>query len=123
MARIKYPKPGTPVAVYWEDIQEDSVGDPDSAETAERISFGLYMGKKKKGGRLYLTTTTTVEGWEARKYGEQSGWCAYPVGAVVKLVTLSEAPDLLAPKEPEKEEKPAPEPRVVAESKDATPST
>lgn len=113
MARIKYPEPGTPVAVYWEDIQEDVVGDPDAAETAERLTIGIYMGRRKKNGRFYLITTTTVEGWEARKYGDQSGWAAYPIGAVVKLVPLAEDPQLLEPKAPEKKEKPAPEPRVV----------
>ena len=113
MARIKYPAPGTPVAVYWEDIYEDVVGDPDAAETAERVSYGIYMGRRKKNGRVFLVTSTTREGWEAGLYGDGSGWCSYPVGTVVKMVPLSEDPGLLEVKVPKKETRWEPEPKTL----------
>jgi hypothetical protein len=109
MSRIKYPEAGTPVAVYWEDIQEDVVGDPDLAETAERISYGIYMGRKRKGKRWFIVTSTTLEGWESRKYGGQSGWCSYPVGAVVKVVPLVD-PEAPEPEEEEEQKPPEKEP-------------
>jgi len=91
MARITYPNAGTPVAVYWEDIYEDVVGNPDAAVTAERVSIGYYLGRKRKGKRWYIITSTTRESWTAGSGTEdQSGWCAYPVGAVVKLIPLKE---------------------------------
>ena len=117
MPKTKYPKPGTPVAVYWEDIYEDVVGDPDAAGTAERVSYGIFMGKRKTNGRQFIVTSTTREGWEAGKYGEQSGWCAYPIGAVVKMVPLAESLGLLEARAPEKESKPEPEARAVAVAK------
>jgi hypothetical protein len=100
--RLKYPKPGSLIAIYWEDIYENIVGDPDEAETAERITYAVYLGKKRKGNRWQITTTYTLEGWEDKDYGSQSGWTSYPVGAIARIEVIAE----VAVKKEEKKDAP-----------------
>lgn len=75
---------GDLVEVSWTDIFEDSVGNPDSAELAVRISIAYYWGVRESHGIKCLVTTTTMDG----KDHSQSGYCIYPEGVVkgVKMV-------------------------------------
>ena len=89
MPRLKYPPPLTRVEVEWEDIYEDVVGDPSTAKTAHRITTGYFLKKarSKKSRRTMVVTCTTldIDDEGKRSAGDQSGWCSYPVGAVIAI--------------------------------------
>ena len=87
MPRLKYPPPLTQVEIEWEDIYEDVVGDPSSAKTAHRVTTGYFLKKTRKKGRTIVVTCTTLEVDDEgkRSAGDQSGWCSYPVGAIIEI--------------------------------------
>jgi hypothetical protein len=89
MPRLKYPPPLTRVEVEWEDIYEDVVGDPSTARTAHRITTGYFLKKtrSKQSQRTIVVTCTTLEIDDEgkRKAGDQSGWCSYPIGAIIAI--------------------------------------
>ncbi len=75
---------GDLVEVHWWDILEDSVGDVKTASVGERVSFGIFWEMKDTCDTPALVTTTTID----KVNTGQSGFCAYPLGAVkdIKLI-------------------------------------
>lgn len=72
---------GDIIKVSWLDIQEDSVGNPDAAKPAARITYGLFWAQEIRGGIECLITTTT----EDDDGHQQCGWACFPMGIVTKI--------------------------------------
>ena len=72
---------GDVIKVTWTDILEDSVSDPDKAQPAVRISYGLFWAQEVRGPCECLVTTTTLDADNS----SQSGYCIYPIGNVLKI--------------------------------------
>jgi len=72
---------GDLVEVQWLDILEDSVGDPDRAELAPRVSVGYFWMVRESHGISALVTTTTIDVGATG----QNGYCIYPLDAVAKI--------------------------------------
>ena len=72
---------GDLVEVQWLDILEDSVGDPDQAELAPRVSVGYFWAVRKSHGIDALVTTTTIDVGTTG----QNGYCIYPLDAVARI--------------------------------------
>lgn len=78
---------GDLIEVTWLDIFEDSIGNPDKAEVAHRVSFGLYWAQITQHDHPILITTTTID----NKDDASSGFCAYPLGVVISLKIIKRA--------------------------------
>jgi hypothetical protein len=77
----KPPARGDLVKVTWLDILEDSVGNPDAARPAERVSYALFWAKELRGPVECLVTTTTID----KDNSSQIGYCIYPFGCILKI--------------------------------------
>lgn len=72
---------GDLIEVLWLDILEDSVGDPDRAELAPRVSVGYFWSVTMSHGIQALVTTTTIDVGTTG----QNGYCIYPLDAVSNI--------------------------------------
>ena len=72
---------GDLIEVLWLDILEDSVGDPDRAELAPRVSVGYFWSVGVSHGIKALVTTTTIDVGTTG----QNGYCIYPLDAVSNI--------------------------------------
>lgn len=72
----------------WVDVIENPVGDPEKAELAKRVSYGLYWGTRTSRGIECLVTTTTID--EGEDSG-QCGYCIYPKGWVLSVQVVKRA--------------------------------
>lgn len=72
---------GDLIEVLWLDILEDSVGDPDRAELAPRVSVGYFWSVTVSHGIQALVTTTTIDVGTTG----QNGYCIYPLDAVSNI--------------------------------------
>jgi hypothetical protein len=91
------PVRGDLLEVHWVDIAEDTLGDPDKADLARRVSYGLFWDKKDVMGIPCTVTTTTLDPTELVG---QSGWCIYPDACIIalKIVRRVRVPRLPKPK-------------------------
>lgn len=98
MPRLKYPPALTLCEIEWEDINEDGLGDASAAKTAHRCTVGYFLKKTRHRNRTIVVTCATLEIDEEgkRSASDQSGWCSYPVGAIVSI-KWSETPTLEDP--------------------------
>ena len=85
--RIAKARPGDLVEVSWLDICENPVGDPQEAALARRVSYGLFLERRKDCGVDAIVTTTTRDQFGSH----QSGWCIYPVGCIVAVQVVRRA--------------------------------
>lgn len=75
---------GDLIEVHWLDIFEDSVGNPDEAEVAPRISVGYFWERKETKGVRVFVTTTTID----REDTSQNGYCAYPEVVITRIKSI-----------------------------------
>ena len=72
---------GDLIEVQWADIFEDSVGNPEKAEMATRVSIGYFWCQKVSHSIPCLVTTTTIDG----DTSGQNGYCIYPIAVVIRI--------------------------------------
>ncbi len=71
---------GDEIKVHWVDVHENPVGDPDYPTIPYRKSLGIFWAYQVLRGVECLVTTTTED-----EETHDSGFCAYPLGVVVKI--------------------------------------
>lgn len=75
---------GDLIKITWLDCTEESTGNPETGKCIERVSYGLFWAQEPRGGHETLVTTTTID----PDGPHQSGWCAYPIGMVLKTEVI-----------------------------------
>ena len=75
------------IEVSWVDICEDSVGSPDKATLARRVSVGYFFESRKDGKIQVLITSGTQD----QDDHEQRGYCIYPLSVVTSVKKIRKA--------------------------------
>lgn len=75
---------GDLLKIVWVDIYEDTTGDPNRANLAQRTSYGLFWSRGESFGLPVIVTTTTLDEAVAGQ-GQCNGYCIYPEAVVREL--------------------------------------